>query len=39
MTQKGYTNGGLLHVRGGVSEWVLRYDSAYMSSPRPWRCF
>ena len=32
-------NSGLLHVRGGVSLAVVRFDLDSVSSPRPWRCF
>ena len=30
---------GLLHVRGGVSEFLACGRSRCSSSPRPWRCF
>ena len=30
---------GLLHVRGGVSEWFRDENLQNASSPRPWRCF
>ena len=29
----------LPHVRGGVSDSTIRYDSSYESSPRAWGCF
>ena len=32
-------NQGLLHVRGGVSEFLACGRSRCSSSPRPWRCF
>ena len=30
---------GLLHVRGGVSDWNTDEALGLESSPRPWRCF